>query len=364
MKILILTNYDMGLYKFRRELLERLLEEHEVYVCLPDGEFVPDLKRIGCRYISCEFNRRGMNPLSELKLIKNYWRILKNVKPDIVFTYTIKPNSYGGALCAWLGIPYIANVTGLGTSIENGGVTQKVTLALYKYGLRKAQRVFFQNTYNYQFMSAKGVVGDNYSILPGSGVNLDEHCYEPYPSEKKGIRFLFVGRIMKDKGIEEFLHCAKKIHKTHPECSFDIVGDYDDESYRPIIEQLEEECIVKAFGKQKDVHFFIKSHHVLIQPSYHEGLSNVLLEAAACGRPVLASDIPGCRETFDENISGIGFKPRDSESLVNAVEKLISKKTEEREKMGICGRQKVEKEFNRQIVIESYLKELCCLKSE
>lgn len=364
MKILILANNDVGLYKFRRELLERLLEEHEVYVCLPNGEFIPALKRIGCRYIPCEFNRRGMNPFLELRLIKEYWRILKSVKPDIVFTYTIKPNSYGGALCAWLGIPYIANVTGLGTSIENGGVTQKVTLALYRYGLRKAQRIFFQNTYNYQFMYSKGIVGDNYSILPGSGVNLEEHCYEPYPSEKDGIRFLFVGRIMKDKGIGEFLECAKRIHKTHPECSFSIVGDYDDEYYRPIIEQLETEGILKFFGQQKDVHFFIKSHHVLIQPSYHEGLSNVLLEAAACGRPVLASDIPGCRETFDENISGMGFKPRDSESLVNAVEKLISKKTEERENMGICGRQKVEKEFSRQIVIESYLKELHCIKSQ
>lgn len=364
MRILILTNNDVGLYKFRKELIERLLKEHEVYVCLPYGDFIPNLKRMGCHYISCEFNRRGMNPFAELRLIKEYWRILKSLKPDIVFTYTIKPNSYGGALCTRMGIPYIANVTGLGTSIENGGVTQKLALALYKRGLRKAQKIFFQNTYNYQFMSAKGIVGDNYLILPGSGVNLQEHCYEAYPSEKEGIRFLFVGRIMREKGIEEFLYCAKRIRQTHPECFFDIVGFYEEEFYRPIIAQYEAEGIVKAFGNQKDVHSFIKSHHVLIQPSYHEGLSNVLLEAAACGRPVLASDIPGCRETFDENISGIGFKPRDSVSLVNAVEKLISKKSQEREKMGMCGRQKVEKEFSRQIVIESYLKELRCLKSE
>lgn len=362
MKILILTNSDVGLYKFRKELLEKLLEEHEVSICLPNGEFIPALEKIGCNYISCEFDRRGMNLPSEIKLIKNYWKIIKKIQPDVVFTYTIKPNSYGGAICALFRIPYIANITGLGTSIENGGVTQKITLALYKYGLRKAQKVFFQNNYNYQYMSEKRIVGDNYFILPGSGVNLADNSFEPYPSEKEGIRFLFVGRIMRDKGIEEYLYCARQIHKIHPECLFDIVGDYDDESYRPIIENYEKKNIVKYYGQQKDVHSFMKSHHILIQPSYHEGLSNVLLEAAACGRPVLASDIPGCRETFDDNISGIGFKAGDRESLVKATKKMIAKSASEREKMGIFGREKVEKEFDRKQVIEAYLKELLILQ--
>lgn len=364
MKILILANNDVGLYKFRKELIERLLEKHNVYICLPSGEFIPALEKIGCKFIPCEFDRRGMNPLSEIKLIKNYWRVIRKVKPDIVFTYTIKPNSYGGAVCTLLRVPYIANVTGLGTSIENGGVLQKVTLVLYRCGLRKAQRVFFQNTYNYQFMSAKGIVGDNYSILPGSGVNLEEHSYEPYPSEEDGIRFLFVGRIMKDKGIGEFLQCAKQIHETHPECSFSLVGDYDDESYRSVIEKYEKKGILKFFGQQKDVHSFMKLHHILIQPSYHEGLSNVLLEAAACGRPVIASCIPGCKETFDEGISGFGFEPRNVDSLVASVEKMISMGTHERRQMGICGRRKVEQEFSRQIVINAYQKELCLISQK
>lgn len=358
MKILILTNNDVGLFKFRKELIKRLLDNHNVYICLPNGDFIPVLEKIGCKFIPCEFERHGMNPLSEIKLIKNYWRVIREVKPNFVFTYTIKPNSYGGAVCALLKVPYIANVTGLGNSIENGGVLQKVTLVLYKYGLRKAQRVFFQNTSNYQFMSARGIVRDNYSILPGSGVNLEEHSYESYPSEKDGIRFLFVGRIMKDKGIEEFLQCAKQIHEIHPECSFSIVGDYDDEFYRSIIEKYEKEGILKFFGQQKDVHSFMKLHHILIQPSYHEGLSNVLLEAAACGRPVIASYIPGCKETFDEGVSGFGFEPRNVDSLISAVEKMLSVGEHERGQMGICGRRKVEQEFNRQIVINAYLKEL------
>lgn len=364
MKILILTNYDVGLYKFRKELLEEFLKEHDVYICLPDGEYISALKELGCKYIPCEFNRRGMNPLAEIQLILSYRKIIRKVNPDIVFTYTIKPNSYGGAICAKKGIPYVANITGLGTSIENGGSVAKLTLALYRYGLRKAQKVFFQNTYNYQFMLKKGIVGKNCSILPGSGVNLQENSFEKYPSEENGIRFLFVGRIMKDKGIEEFLYCAKQIKRKHPNCYFDIVGGYDEEQYHSIVQEYESKGIVKGWGQQSDVHSIIKSHHIMVQPSYHEGLSNVLLEAAACGRPVVATNIPGCRETFDEGISGIGFEAHSGDSLVNAVEKILALSTEEREKMGIAGREKVEREFNRKIVIDFYLDELRCMKTK
>ena len=362
MRILILANFDAGLYKFRKELIQELVKEHQVSICLPKGDYTERLINLGCHFIPCDLlDRRGKNPLKDIKLLSFYKETLKAIKPNIVFTYTIKPNVYGGMACALLRVPYIANITGLGTSIENGGVLQRITLLLYKFGLRKAQRVFFQNIYNYQFMSAKGIVGDYYSILPGSGVNLEEHSYEPYPSEEDGIRFLFVGRIMKDKGIEEYLYCAKQIHDTHPECSFSLIGDYDDESYRSVIEKYEKKDILKFFGQQKDVHSFMKLHHILIQPSYHEGLSNVLLEAAACGRPVIASCIPGCKETFDEGISGFGFEPRNVDSLVETVEKMISMSTHERRQMGICGRRKVEKEFCRQIVIDAYLKELCLI---
>lgn len=359
MKILILTNYDFGLYRFRRELLERIVQEHEVAVSVPNGEFVRDIQKIGCQVLTCDFlERRGMNPVKELKLMFHYRKILKQIKPDIVFTYTIKPNVYGGMACASLGIPYVANITGLGTSVENGGLVQEMTLLLYRYGLRKAQTVFFQNQNNYRFMREKGVIGDNCKMIPGSGVNLQDHCFEPYPSEEAGIRFLFVGRIMKDKGIEEYLECAKQIHAVRSDCSFGILGFFDEEDYREPIERCASEGIVTFFGKQTDVHSFMKSHHVLIQPSYHEGLSNVLLEAAACGRPVLASNIPGCRETFVEGVSGFGFEPKNSESLIRTVEKMLALTTAEREKMGKCGRQKVEREFSRQLVIDAYIKEL------
>lgn len=358
-RVLIIANSSEGLIQFRKELLITLREQkHDVFVSVPRDELFDEIEPLGCTVIETEISRRGTNPVKDIKLLCKYYSICKRVRPDIVFTYTIKPNIYGGIVCQWLKLPYIVNITGLGTAIENKGFLHKLTIKMYRIGIRNARKIYFQNQSNLTFMLEKKAVSQNYEVLPGSGVNLRYHCYEEYPSENEGIRFLFVGRIMKDKGIEEYLYCAKRIHKIHPECLFDIVGGYDEEFYRSIIEQDEFEGNVRAFGNQKDVHSFIKSHHVLIQPSYHEGLSNVLLEAAACGRPVLASNIPGCKETFDEGISGIGFNPRDGESLVASVEKLLSISSSERRRMGICGRKKVEREFNRQIVIDSYLQEL------
>ena len=147
MRVMILANNDVGLYKFRKELLERLLQEHEVFICLPDGGFVKEMVKMGCKFIACDLlDRHGTNPIKDLKLMSWYKKILRQHKPGIVFTYTIKPNVYGGMACASLNIPYVANVTGLGTAVENGGIMQKITLSLYKSGLKKAQKVFFQNS--------------------------------------------------------------------------------------------------------------------------------------------------------------------------------------------------------------------------
>ena len=357
-KVAFITNNINGLYAFRRELVEALVAEYEVCILAPNELRTDYFRQLGCKMMETPMDRHGVNPFHELQLLQFYKQFLRRENPDIVFTYTIKPNVYAGMACASLGIPYVANVTGLGTAVENGGLMQKITLALYRFGLRKAQKVFFQNADNRDFLVSRGIIRGAYGLLPGSGVNLIDHCYEAYPSEENGIRFLFVGRIMRDKGIEEYLTCAKRIHEEYPLCEFHIIGSYEEEKYRTQIEQFVSEGIIHYFGRQNDVHSFMKSHHVLIQPSYHEGLSNVLLEAAACGRPVIASNIPGCRETFVEGVSGFGFEPKNSESLIRAVEKMLARTTAEREKMGKCGRQKVEREFSRQLVIDAYIKEL------
>ncbi|EIM05710.1 glycosyltransferase [Planococcus antarcticus DSM 14505] len=356
-KILILANNDSGLYKFRKELIEELSIENDVYISLPGGDNIPRLKELGCTFIETPIDRRGINPIADFKLFMKYVKVLKEVKPDIVLTYTIKPNVYGGIASSLLKKPYIANVTGLGTAVENGGVIQKITLVMYKYGLKKAACVFFQNESNREFFIGKRIVGKNNRLIPGSGVNLKDYKLQNYPSSDKGIKFLFIGRIMKAKGIDELLAAAEKIKTMHQNTSFDLIGDIE-EDFSIKLKEYTEKKIINYHGQQDSVIPFIRDTHATILPSYHEGTANVLLESAASGRPVIGTAIPGCIETYNEGISGFGCKVRNSESLVQAISKFINLSHIRKEEMGIKGREKMELEFNRNIIISAYLEEI------
>lgn len=294
----------------------------KVVIATQKGNSSDKLEKLGCRVIDVLVDRRGMNPIKDIKLLKEYKCVLDKEKPDIVLTYTIKPNIYGGLLCGIKRIPYISNITGLGTSIEKNNFMSKIILHMYQMGLKSAQTVFFQNEENMKTFLAKKIV-KNGKLISGSGVNLEENTFEEYPEEDKTLKFLFVGRIMKDKGICEFLDCAKYIKSKYPDTEFDIIGGFDEEEYRSRIEEFHKKGIIHYYGPQDDVHSFLKTHHVTVLPTYHEGLSNVLLESAATGRPVIASDIPGCKETFEDGVTGIGFEPRNSDDLIKAVEKFI-----------------------------------------
>lgn len=357
MRVLIVANADIGLYKFRKELLEELVKNNEVYIALPKGEFYNELVAIGCRYIVTELDRHGTNPLKEFKVVSLYKRIIKEVKPDIVFTYTIKPNVYAGMACASLNVPYVANVTGLGTAVENPGIMQFVTVNLYRYGLRKAQKVFFQNTENRDFMVNKGVVKGKHDMLPGSGVNLNSYTVSEYPNGDT-VDFVFVSRIMKEKGIDQYLDAAKEIRKRHPETRFHICG-FCEQAYEKELQKLNEDGTIIYHGLVKDMAAIYRQMSCTIHPTYYpEGLSNVLLESAASGRPIITTNRSGCREVVDNGINGYVVEEKNSQDLIEKIEMFLAKSIEERKQMGLAGRKKVEKEFNRQIVIDKYLGEM------
>ncbi len=371
MKILILTNYANGLWLFRKELLLAFLEDgHKVSVSLPPDENVEKLKTIelngsGLEIIETPFERRGSNPVKDFGLFRRYLRLLKHEKPDVVLTYTIKPNLYGGLACRLKKVPYICNITGLGTAIENGGILSKILLKFYEISMKKARCVFFQNTKNRDFMNSRKVAVNNNKMLPGSGVNLAEHPFSEYPEEKDNIRFLAVIRIMKDKGIDEYLEAAQIVRKSHQNVEFRLVGEYEEEErehYEPVIRSLEDKGIIKYYGHIDNVSEVMADSHVIVHPSYHEGLSNVLLEAASCGRPVLAGNINGCIETFIEGESGFAFEIKSTKALVESVEKILALSYEERKNMGIAGRRWVEEKFDRNIVLQAYRSELEALK--
>ncbi|PIC63995.1 glycosyltransferase family 1 protein [Sporosarcina sp. P13] len=358
MKILVLANFGMGLYNFRKELLEKLIQQNnEVYISLPNDEYVSKLEDIGCRFIDTQLNRRGTNPISDFKLFLFYRKIIKKIKPDVVLTYTIKPNVYGGMACTITKTPYITNITGLGTSVENKGLMQKITLQLYRIGLKKSSCIMFQNDTNQIFFRKKSIIKGETRLIPGSGVNLNLHKFEEYPEKEQKIRLLFIGRIMKAKGIEELFKAAVIVKSKHPNVQFDLIGSME-EDYSQEIQELERENIVKYYGQQSDVHSFIKNSHATILPSHHEGLANVLLESASSGRPILASNIPGCVETFEDGITGFGFEVSNVASLVDAIDKFLILSYPQKKEMGYKGRLKVEKEFDRELVINTYLNEI------
>ena len=352
-KVLILANSSGGLYDFRNELVLELLKEHNVYVSVPDQVAVDKLAEEGCQMIHTDINRRGMNPIQDLGLFRNYWKLLRELKPDVVLTYTIKPNIYGGFCCRLLGIPYIVNITGLGTTFERGGMLKTMVVTMYRTALKKAKCIFFQNDRNKQIFEENDIFGQKAKRVNGSGVNVEKYQFEDYPGREKP-KFLFVGRLMKEKGIEEYLYCAKKYAKR---AEFDIIG-YCEEAYEEEVKQLEQQGIVKFHGFQKDVQTFYKDADAVVIPSYHEGMSNVLLEAAACGRPVLATNIPGCKEAVEDNMTGLLFTARSAEALESTIECFLAMPMKQRESMGQAARVKIEQEFDRRKVVESYMEEI------
>lgn len=368
-KILILCNNDIGLYKFRKELINellypgkylnsRLMKKSVVYVSVPYGSYVLRLQRLGCKCINTPISRRSVNPVNELKLFIHYFSIVKKIKPDVVLTYTIKPNIYGGIVCSLLNTPYIVNITGLGSAVENVSLLQKIVLFLYKISLRKANKIFFQNSANRDFMIDKNLIHTEYDIIPGSGVNLSNYMLLDYPDDDSCVNFAFIARIMKEKGIEQYIDAAKIIKEIYPHVNFHIYG-FCEENYSNLISCLEKRGIVIYHGQVDNMVDVYKDMSCVIHPTYYsEGMSNVLLESAASGRPIIASDRPGCREIIDDKVNGFLVKERDTEDLVEKIKLFLNLSIAERKAMGINGRKKVEKDFDRKIVVKSYLSEI------
>lgn len=356
-KILLIGNDAMGLYKFRRELIQRLLEEHyKVFISTPYGDYIPELEKMGCRYIALDYNRAGTNPLKELRLLAAYSRMIKRNRFDAVLLYTIKPTLYAGLICRMRNIPYLVNITGLSAVLVDTKILKNICFALYRPVLRHANMVFFQNQANMDFLSRKNVVAGNKKLIPGSGVNLKEHKYEPYTEDGK-LKILYVGRITRVKGMDEWLKAIDVLHGKWKDLAFEMIGECDS-LYQEQVKRMQAQKKLTYHGLCRNSHEYMKHSQAVIMPSYGEGMSNALLEASACGRPILASKVPGCNEILIEGITGLGFEPHSVGEIVKAIEKFRSLSKEQREQMGVKGREHVEKHFSREIIVNEYMKEL------
>lgn len=357
-KVLILVNHDVVIYNFRKELVERLLKENYiVYISSPHGERIDDLVAMGCIHIDAKIVRHGTNVLEELKLLYYYRKIVKELKPDVVLSYTVKPNIYGGIICRTLNVPYIANITGLGSAVENKGLIQKIIVLLYRVAFKKIHCLFFQNTENMQFFIDKNLAVGKHRLIPGSGVNLNYFKVLDYPSDKT-IEFAFISRIMKEKGIEQYIEAANYIRRKYPNTRFHVCG-FCEEDYEDKLKRLQEQGIVIYHGMVRYINEILEKTHCTIHPSYYpEGMSNVLLESSASGRPIITTNRSGCRETVDNGISGFIAEQKNGRDLIEKIEKFLMLSHEEKKQMGLAGRKKVELEFDRQLVVNSYMKEI------
>ena len=355
MRIVVSSITYEGIIRNKKELLDKLSAcGNEIFIVAPESAKRDDIYG---KFYSVTIAPHGKNPLKDYALYRQYIKIYKDIKPDIVMNLTIKPNVFSGLACRRLHIPYIGTINGVGDAIYNGGILSKITLMLLKSGLKQANCVFFQNKKNQHLFISKRIVAKEKTILvPGSGINITKHPYEEYPQNDKPVIFTFIGRISRDKGINELLEASRRLKAGGYEFVINVVGSCTD-PFKEAVEEAHKQNIINYVGRVEPqaIHGILKESHAVLLPSYHEGIANVLLEGGAAGRPIIASYAEGCEETFDDGVSGIGFEPKSTNALVEAIKKFLDMSNDERRVMGINAHEKIVTEFNREIVDKAYI---------
>ncbi|MEG2560983.1 MAG: glycosyltransferase family 4 protein [Clostridia bacterium] len=357
MKILLIGNSPAGMLLFREELIMQLRKENEIAIICPNGDEQQNarLSELG-EFFPVEMERRGKNALQDIKLVAEYRRIVKKFAPDKLITYTVKCNIYGGMACP-RSVEFFPNVTGLGRSFQGGAMTRLVTF-LYKISVKKkAKKVFFENCADKAVFVERSIVNqENAIVLNGAGVNLDKFAYKSL--EKNEVtKFVFVGRIMREKGVDELLWAIAEMKKINAQAQFVFLGEME-EDYRPQIDDFVARGWLEWRGMVANVAEVLWQSDCLVLPSYHEGMSNAILEACSCGRAVIASDINGCKEGVIDGESGFVCKVQDKKSLFDCLMKFVNLSWQEKSNFGKNGRALVEEKFDKQKVVQATIKEL------
>ena len=356
--ILIMANATGGLYIFRKKLIEALIRAgYRVIVLSAFTSRMDKVRELGVTLIETPFERRGTDVRQDYALYRTYVRYLKEYRPDYLITYTIKPNIYGGLAAQKCHVPYSANITGLGTAFQGSGAVNRLVTFLYKRALRKAENVFFENKSNRDVLLDKRIVREGQcTVLSGAGVDLDDFTLLEYPKDNP-VNFVFIGRIMREKGADELFEVARRLAEEGKPIHLTLVGDRE-ERYQEQIEKAQAAGWLDYAGYVTDVIPYIRSAHCAVLPSYHEGMSNTNLECAASGRPLITSDIPGCREAVIDGKTGFLCRAKDADSLYEAMKKMAALSPEDREQMGLKGRKHMEDRFDKQKVVRQTLEAL------
>lgn len=361
MKIVITVNGAWNVLNFRSGLVQSFLDKgYHVIVLAPYDEAVPKLIKMGCEFHELRMKAKAISPLSGGILFWKYLKAYDMIKPDMVFSYTIKNNIFGALAARRRDITFVPNVTGLGTAFLSGRFVQGIAQALYKRAFKSVKIVFFQNADDQALFSERKLIPMTPSrVLPGSGINLCEfkddssQRYNPELTE-----FLMIARLIKDKGIFEYVAAAREVKRLHAEVKFTLIGDMGHQNRGAIrkedLESWVAEGVIDYQGFIPDVRPYIQNADCVVLPSYREGAPRVLIEAAAMGKPLIATNVPGCRSVVDNDINGFLCAPRDSQSLRESCEKFIQLSDNAKKEMGRHSRMKMEKEFDEAIIIKAY----------
>ena len=363
MKIVIALNTAWNLINFRAGLIRALVAEgHEVVAVAPNDEYAPRLAELGCRFVALPMDNKGTHPGRDLLLWFRFFNLLRHERPDVFLGYTVKPNVYGSLAAHVLGIPVVNNIAGLGAVfIRDNWLTRLVRL-LYKTALSRSRHVFFQNDEDMRLFVDQGLVAsDKVTRLPGSGVDLSTFCYAPIqPLENRSFRFLLVARLLWDKGVGEYVEAARLVRSKYPSVKFQLLGFLDVKNPTAVSSaQMDEwvgEGVVEYLGVADDVKPYLADADCVVLPSYREGVPRSLLEAAAIGRPIVTTDAVGCRDAIDDGVTGLLCRVADATDLAGKLLRMIQMSPEERARMGLAGRRKMELEFDEKIVIDRYLR--------
>ena len=360
--IAIVLNTSWNIYNFRLGLIRTLRKEgYNVVIIAPKDEYTAKLEAEGFPYYEIKMNNKGTNPFEDMLLIYNFYKLYKEIKPDVLLNYTIKPNIYSSLAAKMLDISVINNITGLGTVFLNNNLSSHIARWLYKISLRQ-NAVVFQNSDDMKlFLEKKLVQKENVTLIPGSGIDTERFKPMLQKIENKPFVFLMISRLIKDKGIEEYIESIRIIRQSEygKMCRFKILGSlYLSNPTAISQETLDgwiEEGIVEYLGHSDNVQDEISKVDCVVLPSYREGLSRVLLEASSMETPIITTNVPGCRDVVDDGVNGYLVKVKSSEDLAHAIKKMISLSGLELQMMGEAGRSKVIKSFSEEKVVKKYL---------
>jgi len=358
--IAIVINTSWNIYNFRVGLLKALQEEGwRIVAIAPKDTFSHKLEELGFEYYDIAMNNKGTNPFEDMKLLYDYYRLFAKIRPDVSLHYTIKPNIYGTIAAKMAGVPVVNNISGLGTVFIDNNLASKIAKKLYRFSLRYSKKVFFQNEHDRElFVINRLVDADKTTVLPGSGIDIRKEIPLHHSVQKEGAYFLFIARLIKDKGLVEFVEAARIIKAKYPSSYFAILGPFYEGNPSAVtkdeVKAWEEEGVIHYLGVSDDVEHIIVHADCVVLPSYREGMSRVLLEASLMAKPIITTDVPGCRELVDDGYNGFLCDPKDSIDLAEKMEMMLLLEDIERINMGIHGRKKVVNEFDEQIVIDRY----------